>query len=276
MHFTTVCSVGGRLLATVGIFCFVHEPDDVALAALLQASATALSGALSAPIVSRRLGLSMMIPRQRLLAEIRATLRDTRILAFSEYVTSSVANSGVFVLGLFAPDAVVGVYAALEKVARSAASVFEPLLKALFPGMSGRWMSNLPDALPHSLAWTKRILFLALLAAGALYALGPLGLEVLFGRGWETQAALLRILSFWLLLGVTASVLGQFWLLARGKQSAYSRCLVAGSATQLVACLPGAAFYGIYGVVVSLVIAEFARLALFALALRDRTTRVMP
>ncbi len=269
MHLTTLCNVGGRLLATVAIFVFVKDPGDVATAALLQASATAMSGLLALPFLFGRLRLSLFIPRYRLWPELRQTFADARALAPAEYITDAFSNSGIFILGLFASDAAVGIYAAIDKIARAGASLFQPLIKALFPALSGHWMSASPDATEHCRAWTQRILLLATIAAIAMFAVAPFALELLFGAGWAEYSALLRVLAAWLAASVVATVLGQFWLLARGERSTYARCLVIAGVFQLIATVVGAWSFGALGLVTATVIAEFVRIALFYLAARN-------
>lgn len=268
MHFTTVCSVGGRLLATLAIFACVREPGDVVIAALLQASATALSGLLALPLLFGRVGVTLRVPQRRLYHEIRRTLSDARALAPAEFLTHAVANSGVFVLGLFANDAAVGVYAAVEKVARAGASVFQPLTKALFPGIAGGWMTAATDTGVRCRAWTRRILLLAVLAAGTLWALAPWGLETMFGPGWAAHATLLRLLAVWLVASVAATVVGQFWLLARGDRRRYTLCLLGSGLVQLGASLVAAQHFGAHGLVGVWLAAELIRLSVFALATR--------
>ncbi|MDH3338312.1 MAG: oligosaccharide flippase family protein [Gammaproteobacteria bacterium] len=266
MHLTTLCNVGGRLLATAGIFVLVKDPGDVAIAALLQASATAISGLLAMPFLFGRLRLNLFIPRYRLWPELRRTFAEARALAPAEFITDAFSNSGIFILGLFASDAAVGVYAAIEKIARAGASLFQPLIKALFPVLSGHWMSATPDATEHCRIWTQRILLLAAIAAIAMFAVAPFGLELLFGAGWSEYAALLRVLAAWLAANVAAAVLGQFWLLARGERSTYARCLVFAGVFQLIATILGAWSFGALGLVAATVIAEFVRIVLFYLA----------
>jgi len=268
MHFTALCSVGGRLLATIGIFVLVKDAGDVVTAALLQASATAMSGMLALPILFGRVRLSLVVPQRRLRARMRRMLADARPLAPAEYLTEAVSNSGVFVLGLFATDAAVGVYAAIEKMARAGASLFQPLTRALFPALAGRWISGAPDAAVYCRSWTQRILSLVFILGIAMFFAAPIALELLFGAGWTEHAALLRVLAAWVAASVAATVVGQFWLLGRGAQSVYARCLIAGGAVQLLAVLVGAGIYGVRGLVVALVIAELARLALYCVAAR--------
>ncbi|MDH3534033.1 MAG: oligosaccharide flippase family protein [Gammaproteobacteria bacterium] len=268
MHFTAACSVGGRLLATVGIFVLVQDAGDVVFAALLQASATAMSGLLALPILFGRVRLSLVVPWRRVRVRMRRTLADARPLALAEYLTDAVGNSGVFILGFFASDAVVGVYAAVEKMARAGASLFQPLMKALFPALAARWISRAADTPVYCRSWTRRMLSLAIVLGVAMFVAAPTALELLFGAGWAEHALLLRVLAVWIAASVAATVVGQFWLLARGARSAYARCLIAAGAVQLLAVLIGAGLYRARGLVVAIVIAELVRLALFCVAAR--------
>jgi len=276
MHVMTLCSVAGRLLATIGIFTFVAGPADVVTAALLQASATAASGLLSLPLVFRLLRGSVPVPLRRLLPELRRTLANARAFAPAEFVTQAIDNAGVFILGLFADNATVGIYAAVEKVARAAAGLFQPLTKALFPALAGCWISGLPDAAARSRGWTWHITLLAAVVSLAMYALAPSGLELLFGDGWAAHAHLLRLLAVWLAASVTATAIGQFWLLARGLRTTYTTCLFKAAALQLPAAVIGAGLYGSRGLVVAVVAAELARLALICAAARRGHEAVAP
>lgn len=275
MRFTTLCSVGGRLLATAGIFMFVRDPGDVVLAALLQASATALSGLLALPVIFGRLGLRLRLPKRRLLVELRRTLSRARSLAPAEYLSDALGNSGVFILGLFAGDAAVGAYAAVEKVARAAASLFQPLKRALFPALAGRWMRNSAAAGEYCRSWTLRIVLLGGIGATGLFFTAPLALDLMFGRGWSEHATLLQVLAVWLALHVAATALGQFWLLARGERSLYTRCLIRAGTVQLAATFAGAWAFGPPGLVTAVACAELLRLALFSSAVRSNRSKAL-
>ncbi len=275
MHFTLLCSVSGRLLATVGIFVLVKDPGDVLLAALLQASATAISGLMSLPLVFRRLGVRLDVTRGRLGRLTRRMLADARSFAPAEYLTNAIGNSAVFVLGLFAGSTMVGVFAAIEKIARAGAGLFQPLTKALFPALSGRWIGHAADAAGYGRRWTLRILVLAGMSAAALFAAAPAALEILFGPEWSAHAGYLRLFSLWLVAHVTATVLGKFWLLARGMQSAYSFGLLLAGAVQLAASVIGAWRYGAAGLVTAIACAELARIVIFLIAIRRGRTGVL-
>lgn len=276
MHFTTLFSVGGRLLATAGIFIVVREPADITLAAFLQASATALSGLLAMPVLYGRLGLRLRTPWRRLAADIKRTVAEARALAPAEFLHDALNNSGVFVLGLFASDAAVGTFAAIEKVARSVASLFQPLTRALFPVLAGLWIRGASCAAKGCRTWAVRIVMLACCVALVLYAAAPAGLELLFGAGWAAHAPLLRILAAWLALHVAGLALGQFWLLARGERSAYARCLAVTGLAQLIATVVGAMTLGAKGLVTGLVCSELLRVLFFAGEIMRRRSEYSP
>ncbi len=101
-----------------------------------------------------------------------------------------------------------------------------------------------------------------------MYVLAPSGLELLFGDGWAAHAHLLRVLAAWLGASVTATILGQFWLLARGLRTTYATCLFKAAALQLPAAIVGAGLYGSRGLAVAAVAAELARLTLISVAVR--------
>jgi PST family polysaccharide transporter len=203
----------------------------------------------------------------RLLPELRRTLARATSLAPAEFVTHAIDNCGVFVLGLFASNATVGVYAAIDKIARAGASLFHPLIKALFPRLSAYWIGDTATAIKLCATWTRCVVVFAVGFAITMYLLAPSVLESLFGDDWAGNAPLLRVFAAWLAASVTATVLGQFWLLARGERSVYSDNQLKVGTLQVLAAVGGAAFYGPLGLVAASVAAEVARIVLFYLAM---------
>ncbi len=262
MHHTTVCSVSGRLLATLGIFLFVKSPDDLVWAALLQASGTLLAGLMATPILYGRLGLSLRLPWGELCAEVRAAWYSSRSLLLSEYLANALSNAGVFVLGMTADSAATGVYAAVEKIARAAYGLFWPFMQGLLPRITRGWRQDPCTARVLAQGWTLRIAGAALGIAAVLGAFPGTLLELGFGAGWSAHAAVLRIFAAWLVLSVSAAAVGQLWLLAPGRLALYARHQLRASLVQLVAILGLAPALGAVGVALALVIAEFIRLGL--------------
>lgn len=256
MPYTTACSVGGRLIVTAGMFALVRGAGDLELAALLQCSGTFVSGLLALPVIYRRLGLRLLPPRAALAAEMRRAWHESRALALSEFLTTALNNSSVFLLGLFHPPALVGGFAAVEKLARAGANGVNPVLQALFPRMSALWHADPAEARRSARGWTLRFLALAALGAAALFLLAPLVLTTMFGAAWHEQTPLLRLFALWFLFNLGNATAGQFWLLSAGHRSAYARCLLVVAVVQPLLMLPAAAYAGSIGAVGALAITE--------------------
>jgi PST family polysaccharide transporter len=267
MHHTTVCSVLGRLLATLGIFYCVKSPSDLVWATLLQASASLLSGLLASSILYRRLGFTLRIPVVTLRKEIRAAWSAAGALMVSEYLTNALSNAGIFVLGVIATSESVGIYAAVEKIARAANGMFWPFFQGLLPRAAASWQASAAESPPENVRrWALALSCAAILASILLAACaGPL-LDFAFGQGWASHALLLRVFGIWLGLGVSASVFGQLWVLAAGRLTTYARLQMYASTAQVIAIVVLAPLLHAMGVALALVVAETVRLGL---VLRD-------
>ncbi len=270
---TLVCSVAGRALAVVALLMFVGSKEDLLIATIIQSSATVLSGLVSLYVI-RKLHLSLFRPGfKHIWKEVLSACKDVKMLAPSEYLNSAISQGGVFILSLFASDVVVGVFAAVEKLARAAYNMFLPIIKALFPKVSGLWLSgNISDYGRVIRTWTLRILLLAVGAAAFLYFGAPLILEQLFGVGWSQNAMLLKAFSFWLFAIVASTTVGQLCILASGRQAEYSRVLLMAGLLQCALLVKGAYEHGAFGVVIALLGSETVKLLLFLnLLKRDRS-----
>ena len=263
MHLTTVCSVTGRLAATAGILLLVRGPEDLALAALLQASATAVSGCLALLVVVGHLRLSLRPGRARLIKEIRAMVASARTLAPAEFLTNAASNSGVLILGLFATEAAVGAYAAVEKLGRACLNAFQPVVKALLPKLTCDWHREPSAWRERATQWTMRICGAGLLTGLAIAIFAEPVLDILFGETWGQHAALLRTLAAWVVLSIVSLAVANFLLLAPGNSRGLARSLAVSTTIQVVLCLAGAMASGATGLVHALIAAEFLRICLF-------------
>jgi len=274
MHFTTICSVGGRLITTILIFALVKEPSDIVLAAFLQASGTALSGLLSLPIIFSKLKLTIFYSFKNLKPDLIRAWEESRTLGLSEYVTNALENSGVFILGLFTSDAVTGIYAAIEKLARALLSVFQPLIKALFPYLSGKWSSDINIAQADARKWSIRLTFTVILISIVTALFSEFGLNILFGDTWGQHSSLLQLFCVWLIFAVMSASLGQLWLLASGEKILYSKVLLLSSLAQLISAVWFTLQFSLYGMASALLVTEVIKLILFAYAINKWKLRM--
>lgn len=226
MHHTLICGVAGRLLATCGIFLWVNSPEDLLWAAALQSSATLLSGLLALPLILALPGLQWSWPRW---SGVLAVAKNSRHLAASEYALTALANSTVFLLGTVQSKEVVGIFAAIEKTLRAAASLFMPIIQAAQPRVVQSWYRQKAQGIPNSLqTWSWRLLMLTMMCSALGYGLSEWGLSLLFGQVTSGYVHWAKILCAWLPFYVANAMLGSWWWIASGREHAYAKRTLPG------------------------------------------------
>lgn len=231
MHLTMVLGVMGRLLMTGALFLWVSGPQDLLWAAAFQGGATLMSGLLALMVLARMHGLRWCWPTWR---GILGVARNSREFAVSEFSLTAVANSTVFFVGLVQPKEVVGVFAAIEKALRAAASSFMPLIQAMQPRMVQAWSQSggrVPDML---LPWSRRLAGLSVASGLVGFAITPWALNVLFGSSIDGYESWGQILCVWLPFTVLNMLLAQWWWGASGRAGGYAQRVLPGVTFQAV------------------------------------------
>lgn len=259
MHHTMVYSVGGRLMAALGIFVLVRGPDDLILAAALQGSATVFSGLLALRVIWRLPGIKGCLPTW---VGVRALFKDSRSLALSEFSLTALANSTVLIVGLAHSKDIVGIYAAIEKAMRAAVGLFTPLIQALQPRMVQAWQSSGKGVPPLLPVWSLRVAGGALAASIVGALLTPWLLTLLFGQAVTGYTHWGQILCVWLPLSVGNAMLGMWWWIASGRQASYAPRVALGVSIQATLFLGCALLAGITWALWAWVLSEALMLAL--------------
>jgi polysaccharide transporter, PST family len=225
MHLTMTLGVLGRLLTTGALFLTVSGPEDILWAAAFQGGATLMSGILALMVLVRMPGLRWCMPTWRGVQEVAKSSRE---FAVSEFSLTAVANSTVFFVGLVQTKEVVGVFAAIEKALRAAASSFNPLIQAMQPRVVQAW-SQCHGGVPGMLLpWSRRVVALALLCGLVGIVVTPWALHLLFGRTIEGHEGWGQILCAGLPFSVINMLLAQWWWLGSGRGGGYARRILPG------------------------------------------------
>ncbi len=272
MRVTMAYSVAGRLLATVGLFAFVSGPDDLVIAAALQASATLLSGLFVQRQVSFFSGASWRDVFRFGESGLGDWWRRVRTLSVSEFATQSTSNSSVFIVSLVTNEVTTGIFAALEKLARAAASGLQPVVRALYPRCSALRAENVTAARRFAARWTAGLLTVSAVGLIIGAVLVPWLLSLLFGAAWIAHTSIMQGLLAWVFLSIASLCVGQLWLLASGETRGYSRVLLAMSALQVLLCIPAVIHAGLWGAAVALVVSEAAKVAGLSVAAWRQST----
>lgn len=216
MDKTLLFGLIGRLVATFGIFIFVDGPNDLLWAALFQSSATFISGIIAMPTIFTLSLISFRLPSWSGIYEIALKSRHTAITEFS---LTALANSTVFLIGLVVSKEMAGIYSAIEKTVRAAASLFVPLLQAAQPRWVQSWHRSEYITQPINLQrWSFVFLSLGIFGGVLTFISSEWVLNILFGEGISKYSYLLKIFSFWLPFFVFNSMMCSWWWIASGRE----------------------------------------------------------
>lgn len=226
MRYITILTVLAKAIFTLCIFIFVKEVEDYILVPLFHSLGFIVSGVLAFRIVMKRYGVALQLPS---LQALRVQLREGWHIFISTVAINSYLLSNTFLLGLFESDAVVGYYAAGEKLVRSLTYLFLPLFQALYPYVSRR-AADSPDAVAGLL---KKLL---LIVAGitslifvAVFAFSPDIASIVLGDRFHASVDIIKILSPLLVVIPIAYVLFNLAMLSFGLDRYYSRIYLFGA-----------------------------------------------
>ncbi len=260
-----ILDISARTAAGLGVFIFIHHPEDVWKFFALQGAGGLAALVVGHAMVYRRCELRWPHPVRgwRMLRE-----GGNMFLFRSAYNIYSVGNA--FILGLFVSPQIVGYYSGAEKISGAAMSFLTPVSTALYPRAAGFVKSSLPRA--------ARLTTFSLYAVGALaviltiimwYGASPIVLLFL-GHKFSPSIRVLQILGLRAILVAWTQVLGFQWLLALGLEKSFQRVTLAALAVNLLLATWFAPRLFAEGMAWAVVISQAAAAAGIYLVLRRR------
>jgi len=251
MRLAAGLEITGKLLGLAAILIWVRSPEDGWLALLIQGLA---------PAISTAVGIAMAYRTIPVCAPTLSLIGEAFRLGWPMFVFRSGESlygvGNVFVLGLFAPPAVVAYFASAEKISKSIFGLLNPIREALYPRLSSLARHASQDAV--GLARTGVVVMVTLgVALGATtFVLAPLLIRILMGPGFAPAVTVLRILAALPpILSVTYSV-GLQWLLPLGRDGEVNRIILTAGALNVALALVLAPHFAHLGMAAAVVSAE--------------------
>ncbi len=211
MRTAATVDISVKALAILAMILVVRAPEDAWRALALNATACLIS----------LLVLSMLAYRE---APFRWPTWDdaltnlrTGLHAFmprNSFIVSSL--SGVFVLGFFAPPAVLGYYAGAERISRAVIGLLAPLTDALYARINRIMASS-----PQSFFPVARRLLMVMGGCGtmmgvAVFLCAPWMVRIFLGRQFGPAVLIVRIFALQAPLIALGNTLGAHWMLSLG------------------------------------------------------------
>lgn len=237
-------------------FIFVRDFNDVIVAAWIQSSVYVLTAIISIFIIYRK-KMACYIPASK--EELKYSFSDSFPLFISAAATSVYTALFVVILAYFSTEAIVGNYAAAEKIMRVACYlIWIPLSQAFFPKISRLCVENREKAIQL----VNRLMLLVALVMSAIGVILIVSSSLIInflGESYQNCEHLLKMMAFVpLIVGISACC-GQFGLIAMGsdaqKQKFRNIYLIAGCIALLLV-FPLSYFYEDEGTTIAMVMSE--------------------
>lgn len=209
MRVVSIIEIGGRILATFGIFLFIKKPEDVALPLYLQALSFFLTNGLGFYWAIKAVhwpGLSG-----------GGVWLQKGFGLFAYNVGAALyANVNLVTASFLLSPIQMGHYAAAEKVVRVLINLWVPIGRLFFPKLSFEITRNLAGSRRWMLYGGLATLSIGLLAAFTLFVFAPFITSFLFGSGYEEVASLIKTMAPFLILSAASGFLSQQVVLPLG------------------------------------------------------------
>ncbi len=243
--------IGAKFAALCGVFLLVRSPQDGWKVVVLQAMAAGVSTTAGIGLAVRSFGFRF--PNYQLVKD--ALRRGWPMFVFRS-AESLYGIGNVFLLGLFAPAAVVGYFASAEKITKAMFGLLNPIRDSLYPRLS--YLAASSEQAAARLARPAIALMVSggLFLTTVLFAMAPWFIKILAGPDFAPAVPVLRLYSILpLILSITYSV-GLQWLIPLGRDAAVNRIIVGGGLLNLALSCLFAPRLGAMGMATSVLLSE--------------------
>lgn len=257
--------ISARVVASVGIFIFVHRPEDAWKVFGLHAA-----GAIAAFVIGHAMIYTQYALRWPRIRDGARMLRRGGNMFLFRSAHSVYVLGNAFILGLFAPPQAVGYYAGAEKINSAAVGLLSPLSTALYPRAAGLVKTSLGKAALLTKVSLYVMLAISIFLGLAMWFGSTLIVRVILGSHFLPSASALRILSLRAPVVAVTNVLGFQWLLALGMEKAFQRITIVALLLNLVLATLYAPKYMFNGMAWCVVISQTVAAVGIYLVLRRR------
>lgn len=253
MRHITVFTIAARALVVIAIFVFIRKSGDYVLAAALLSTGMLLAGLISLAYIPRIAEIQLRWPK---LASLRKDFIDGWHIFVAMLGGSLYNNSSVFILGLVVSPAVVGYFAAADKLIKATQGLIEPISRAVFPYIAMLVAESRDEALTFIGKLLRVIGGGMLLVSIALLVFAAPISSLLFGGKFDDSIHLIQLMALVPFLIGLNNVFGAQFLVQFGFDRLLSLSIVIPAAIHIAALFFAAKLWGADGVAALLVFTE--------------------
>lgn len=254
MRFLAIINIIPKLVFTILIFIIIKDASDYQYIILLNSLGYILAGICSMVIAYHQFGVKISLPK---IVYIKKQLKESWPIFASTMGINLYRNSNILILGLMCNDAVVGIYAAAEKIIKALQSVTSPLTQALFPHMSLRLKDiSISESAKLILSLSRQMFYLLFIFSICVYILSPIISDMILGAEFHQAIPLIRIMTLVVLFGGINYTMGIVGLINLNQGNQFFYYVVVGGVISLLLLIITVNTYTDYAAAYAISLAE--------------------
>jgi len=254
MRYITVFTITARTLVVLAIFILVRHQDQYLLAAGLLALGMPLAGVVALFYALRMARIRFAVPQ---LAEMKRAVLEGWHIFIASFGGTFYNSSNIFMLGLVAPPATVGYFAAADKLLKALQSLIYPISQAAYPYIAMLMKHSREEAFAFLGKMLRLFSAGTLLVAVVLFFGAGLIAHIAFGAQFASSAIIIRLLSLWPLLIALNVIFGALFIVQLDLGRLLSVSILVPALVHVMLLYPVARYAGAEGVAVLMLLTEF-------------------
>ena len=220
MKYTAKINIIGEFAYAIGIFLFIHSPNDYLLVPIITSMVALLTGILGQYILFTRFDVSLQLPK---LNDLRQQLQAGWNIFIATLAINAYTNTRVFAVGLLTNNTLTGFYSIAERIANAVQTFpLSAFSQAIFPRLSKIFHKNKKTAFDIMKQIQLITVIISLIFLPLLFILAPLIIKLVCGGDYPAAVLSLRFLLISVFF-ISSNAFRVQFLLVCGKTDTYSR-----------------------------------------------------
>lgn len=221
MKYITYINIIAKSIFTILIFFIIKKSDDYIKLILLNSLSALSIGIYSFIFVLKKFDITFLWPSIRC---IEKEFKDGWYIFTTSMLSSTLTNSGVFILGIFTSKEIVGYYGAIDKLVKAFIGMFAPITQAIFPHISSKFKISYKEGKQEVFKFGKYVMLMTIFVASIMFLFHEPIVLLICSSKYLPYSNILKYMSFWLILSVLNNFIGIQYLIGTGNGKCYSKC----------------------------------------------------
>lgn len=261
MKYILIINVAIRSVTIVSIFLLVKVENDYLLLAVIYTITQVMTGITGLFFAIRKFDLRYLFPSKVQLLE---QLKKGWNLFLSSIWINLYTTSNVFILGLFAPNSVVGYYSAADKVRIAFQGILSSMSQSVFPYVNKLLAESYQKFLSFNRKLLKISVMIGIIISSSLFLFAEPIVKIVLGNEYSPSVIVLRIIAWLPLIIFLSNVFGIQTMLPLNYQKRFSQILFLAALINLMISFSIVPSYFEIGTAVSMLVTEiFVTLSFF-------------